>query len=156
LALLIGGVAGGSASAAGAVGSYYASAAAWAWGAMWLWSADKLAWGVPVALVSWFVVLIVQVLLKRRLQGSVPPISQDLFRAPKDKWLPGLIAAVAGPLLVVLGVFGVNFVRYPVIHEAQLKGDPIHLVLVSRFRSSLYKWPRLSLRAKRSNLVPRS
>jgi hypothetical protein len=77
---------------------------------MWLWSADKLAWGVPVALVSWFVVLIVQVLLKRRLQGSVPPISQDLFRAPKDKWLRGLIAAVAGPLLVVLGVFGVNFV----------------------------------------------
>ena len=121
MALLIGGVAGNSAPAAGAVGSYYASAAAWAWNAVWLWSADKLAWGVPVALVSWS-------------QVSAPPILQDLFRAPKDKWLPGLIAAVAGPLLIVLGVFGVNFVRYPVIHEAQLQSRPHTLGSANTFR----------------------
>jgi hypothetical protein len=42
--------------------------------------------------------------------------------------------AVAGPLLVVLGVFGVNFVRYPVIHEAQLQSRPHTLGSANTFR----------------------
>ena len=100
---------GSSAPAAGAVGSYYASAAAWAWNATWLLGADKLAWGVPVALVSGGITA----LIVRRLKGN---------------WFPGLIGGIAGtvggPLLVLVCVFLVNFVRYPVIHEAKLQSRP--------------------------------
>jgi hypothetical protein len=103
-----------SAPAAAAVGSYYASAAAWAWNATWLLGADKLAWGVPVALVSGGITA----LIVRRLKGN---------------WFPGLIGGIAGtvggPLLVLLCVFLVNFGRYPVIHEAGLQIRPHRLGL---------------------------
>jgi hypothetical protein len=102
-------VTGGSAPPPGAVGSYYASAAAWAWNVTWLWSADKLAWGVPVAVGS----AVISALVVRWFKGN---------------WIVSLIAGmggtVGGPLLVLLGVFVFNLGQYPVIHEAQLQSRP--------------------------------
>jgi hypothetical protein len=109
LALVIGGVAGSSAPAAGAVGSYYVSAAAWAWNAVWLFGIGKLALSVTVALVSG----VITALIVRRFKGN---------------WLLSLIGGVGGTVggaaLVLLGVFVFNLVLYPVIHEAQLQSRP--------------------------------
>jgi H+/Cl- antiporter ClcA len=52
LLALVMAVTGSSAPAAGAVGSYYASAAAWAWNATWLFGGDKLIWAILLALAG--------------------------------------------------------------------------------------------------------
>jgi hypothetical protein len=108
LALLLSPIA-SSAATAPSCGSYYASAAAWAWNATWLFGGDKLAWGVSVALASG----VITALIVRKLKGN---------------WFPSLIGGmcgtVGGALLVLLVVFLFYFARYPVIHEAKLLSRP--------------------------------
>jgi hypothetical protein len=105
-------------------GSYYASAAAWAWDHTWLFGVGKLAWSVTVALVSG----VITALVVRKLKGN---------------WFPGLVGGVAGTvggaLLVLLGVFVFNLVRYPVIHEAELH-RPHRLGLGAAY-AIFYAWP---------------
>jgi hypothetical protein len=118
LALLIGGVAGSAAPAAGAVGSYYASAAAWAWNVTWPLGVDKFAWGSLGALASG----VLTALIVRKLKGN---------------WRPGLIGGMAGTVggaaVVLLGMLMFNFVRYPVIQEAKLQSRPHILGTVNTF-----------------------
>jgi hypothetical protein len=119
MALVMAPITGSSAPAAGAVGSYYASAAAWAGNAVWLWSADKLAWGVPIALVSG----VITALIVRWFKGN---------------WIVSLIAGMGGTVggawVVLLGLFVINFVRYPIIHEAQLQSRPHTFGSAATFR----------------------
>lgn len=72
-------------------------------------SAEKLAWGIPVALAS----ATIGALIARRLGGN---------------WRPALISslgsAVVGPLLVLSALFIINVIRYPVVHEAEFSIRP--------------------------------
>lgn len=91
--------------------SYYAGAAVWSWNATWAFAADKLPWSISVPLVS----AMIGAAAARRLGGN---------------WRPGLVGGVAGviggPLVVILCVFAINLIRYPVIHEAELTTSPAH------------------------------
>lgn len=84
--------------------SYYADALVWSWDAVWLYAADKLVWGVPVALAS----ATIGALIARHLGGNWRP-----------SLIGGVVGAVGGPLIVLSGMFVINFMRYPVVHEAK-------------------------------------
>jgi hypothetical protein len=134
LALVMDGVTGSSAPAAGAVGSYYASAAAWAWNATWLFGIGKLGLSVTVALVS----------------GGITAL---IVRRFKGNWLLSLIGGVGGTVggaaLVLLGVFVLNLVQYPVIHEAAVQsqsrphalGTDATFVIVNALRAANLRVP---------------
>jgi hypothetical protein len=86
--------------------SYYANDAVWAWNAAWSFSADKLRWGIPVALLS---ALIVAAIARWWRNG-------DWRRG----LIAGIVAAVVAPLLALSGICATKFIQYPIIHEAEL------------------------------------
>lgn len=89
--------------------SYYAGAVLWAWNTAWIVSADKLAWGIPVALAS----AAIGALIARHLGGNWRPAL-----------IGSLVGAVVGPLLVLSALFVINLMRYPVVREAELSIRP--------------------------------
>jgi len=81
--------------------SYYAQAAIWASDAAWGFVGDKIV-GIPTAVVS----TVIGGVFAARLGGS---------------WRPGMIGgglgAIGGPIIVFLGAFAFNLLRFPPAHE---------------------------------------
>jgi hypothetical protein len=138
LALLIGGVAGSSAPAAGAVGSYYASAAAWALNATWSFGGDKLDWTALLVLAAGVIGVIAPLSLQIYKRVRAWLSSKDSTAAPQitTKMMLdylnfyGLRRSLICIGAVLFVAFVINFVRYPPIHEAMLQVRP-HILGIS-------------------------
>jgi hypothetical protein len=123
LALLMAGA--GSSEPAVAVGSYYASAAAWAWNATWLFGGDKLIWTILLVLAGGVIGVIIPLIgqmYKKSMGRSTTASEVTAKTIIRDVLnIPSAIRGVVGVAIVLLGVFVFNLVRYPVIHEAKLQ-----------------------------------
>jgi hypothetical protein len=86
--------------------SYYADTASWALYTTWMFAADKLLWGIPVAAAS-------------------AVIASIVAGIRENSWRPvlgaGLLGALGGPIIVLLAGFAFNLLRFPPIHEANFE-----------------------------------
>jgi hypothetical protein len=108
-------------------GSYYASAAAWALDATWLFGGDKLIWAILLALAGGVIGVIKPLIAQmwKKAMGRSTTASQITAKTIQDLLnASSVIRGIVGIAIVLVGAFVVNFGRYPPIHEAKLQSRP--------------------------------